>query len=286
MNNKHYLFLHVPKTGGSTFRRILKDNFGDEAAIENPYMHLQNYTQEQIERIFYLYRYRIFAGHVFRLRNSLKVLDSSIQLIAFTRDPVETTFSFYHFFRGLRLIHPDHPVTSKSFIETVDFVLTSLGASVNRFDIFSSQLEWLVGARDASLEEVESAVRSKRLLLFPTEEFDLACVILERMFPDDFKDCSYPDRANVSSRPKLINTNERAAAERLPWIGKDRRLHEFSKQNIKELSISIFKSELEIQKALQDFRLRCKKRKNGTKTHLSKCKKLKTLIKNVIKKVF
>jgi hypothetical protein len=281
---KLFLFLHIFKTGGSTFRRILKDNFGDEAAIENPYMCLQNYTKEQIEQLFYLYSYRIFAGHVFRLRDSLKALNSSIQLIAFTRDPVEKAMSIYYYLRNRDTTNPNHPVKSKSFIEMVDFVLNK--KSFNPYSLDASQLEWLVGSEDASTEEVREAVRLKRLLLFPTEEFDLACVILERMFPDDFKDCSYSDRANVSSRPKLINTNERAAAERLPWIGKDRRLHEFSKQNIKELSISIFKSELEIQKALQDFRLRCKKRKNGTKTHLSKYKKLKTLIKNVIKKVF
>jgi hypothetical protein len=284
MNNKHYLFLHVPKTGGSTFRRILKDNFGDEAAIENPYMCLQNYTKEQIEQLFYLYSYRIFAGHVFRLRDSLKALNSSIQLIAFTRDPVEKAISAYYFLRNRDTTNVNHPVKSKSFTEMVDFVLNKKIIWFFYFD--SSQLEWLVGSEDANIIEVREAVSSKRLLLFPTEEFDLACVILERMFPDEFKDCSYPNRINVSNRPKLINSNERAAAERLPWIQKDRRLHEFAKHNIKELSVSIFKSEVEIQKALQDFRLRCKKRKNGTNTYLSKYKKLKTLIKNVIKKAF
>jgi hypothetical protein len=285
MNNnyrqtKKFLFLHVPKTAGSTFRRIIMNNFGDEAAIENPYMSQQNYTQEQIEQLFYVYPYRIFAGHVFRLRNSLKALNSSIQLIAFTRDPIDKAISAYYYLRNRDMTNPNHPVKSKSFTEIVDFVLNK-----NTFSDLS-QLEWLVGSPDATLEEVKEAVRSGRLLLFPMESFDLACVILEKLFPDDFKDCSYSQKINPSGRPKMADKEELIAAGRLPWIEKDRSLHEFAKQNIKELSISIFKSEANIQKSLSDFRSRCKKRKNGTNTYLSKYKKLKTLIKNVIKKAF
>ena len=68
----NYIFLHVPKTAGSMFRSIVSNNFGESTVIENPLMSLQSYTACQIEKLFYLYPYRFYQGHVFRLSEALK----------------------------------------------------------------------------------------------------------------------------------------------------------------------------------------------------------------------
>jgi hypothetical protein len=251
----HYLFLHVPKTAGSMFRNIVCQNFPGEAAIENPYMSEQVYSAKQIDRLFYLYPYRFFLGHVFRLRNSLQAFDAKLKLISFARDPVEKAISAYHYLRGRDMTNPGHPVRHKTFAEMVDYVLEL--EEFDSFDLDSSQTDWLVGEKDASVATVEDAVAAGRLIFFPTEEFDLSCVILERMFPEDFRDCSYAEKINVSEKPREISSEDRKAAECLPWIEKDRQLHELANTNLMQLVERLFPTQEELDLALGDFKQRC-----------------------------
>jgi len=269
-----YLFLHVPKTAGSTFRNIAMRNFNSEAVVENPYMSEQCYSQKQIERLFFLYPYRFFLGHVFRLRGSLEACGGTIRLISFSRDPVEKAISAYYYLRGRDMTHPNHPVKSRSFAAMVDYVLGL--EEFDSFDLDSSQTDWLVGEKNASVSEVRQAVASGRLAYFPSEAFDVACLILERKFPDDFKDCSYARRVNVAIRPVGVSREDREAAERLPWIARDRELHDLARQSVAQMTKQYFSEKEDLDHAMDDFLVRC-----DQKIRFSRPRTLKMRIKSI-----
>jgi hypothetical protein len=254
-----YLFLHVPKTAGSTFRNIVNRNFGAEATVENPLMSEQVYSTEQIETMFAHYPYRFLMGHVFRLQPSLEAFGGTIQLISFVRDPVAKARSAYSYLAGRELTRADHPVKTKSFVEMCRLVIDS--GVVSSFLLDSPQLDWLVGRTDAALEDVAPSVQAGRLLLFPTEDFDLACVLLETLFPDDFKDCSYGARVNVSAAAEDAGGDENdAAAEGLPWVAADRALHRLAKSNIDALAERVLGDPSERAEALAELARRCAER--------------------------
>ncbi|MFC1681710.1 hypothetical protein ACFL1S_08030 [Pseudomonadota bacterium] len=261
-----YLFLHVPKTAGSMFRAIIQRNFGNEAAIENPFLSTHIYTPSEIDSLFKLYPYRIYSGHVFRLRPALTACDATLQLIAFVRDPVEKARSAYYYLADREMTRDDHLVKRHTFLEMVDYVVSN--RIEDSFVLDSSQLDWLVGKQDASLGDVEPSVRDGRLVLLPTEQFDLACVILERLFPADFRDCSYGQKHNVSHRGSANTEDvEREAAQRLPWIEKDRLLYQYAQSNIRTLAGRIFTNPKSLDDAMRNFRQRCANRVLGASAH-------------------
>lgn len=264
---RKFLLLHVPKTAGSMFRQIVASNFGSEAVVENPLLSTLVYSAEDIERLYYLYPYRFYMGHVFRLEQALQTKVSNLQLISFVRDPIEKAISSYYYLRNRPATNPGHPVKTQSFSEMVDRMLKD-GAH-DAFDMDSSQLDWLVGKEGAELSQVKEAVASDRLILLPTECFDLGCLLLEKIFPDDFKDCSYASRVNVSSRSEERIEEERKMAERLPWIVRDQALHQFAKDNLNRMTDCFFDASGALEDAKNDFTRRCsskanqKKRKEG-----------------------
>lgn len=254
-----YLFLHVPKTAGSAMRAIVKQNLGKTAAAENPLLSTQIYTAEQIDWLFAAYPYRVYSGHVFRLRPALAAGDGELKLIAFVRDPVDKAISSYYYLRNRELTRADHPAKTRSFATLCTGAIRGAATDSNGFD--DSQLDWLVGERDAKLDVVEDAVASGQLLLFPTEGFDLAMVLLERLFPDDFRDCSYARLVNASSYDKGRDVeSERAAAASLPWITSDRLLHRLAAAQLDVKTATFFRNDAEKSCALAEFRERCKSR--------------------------
>ena len=237
------------------FRNIVSNNFKDAAAVENPLMSQQNYTAHQIERLFYLYPYRFYQGHVFHLNEALEARISNLVLISFVREPITKALSSYYYLRQRDFTNPNHPTKHKSFCEMVDLV--SEKSTCDSFDLDSSQLDWLVGKKNAKLDIVEEAVTNGKLLLFPTEKFDSACVILEALFPNDFRDCSYHTKINTSKRPAEPPEEETTAAGRLPWIERDQKLHNYAQASLDELIAVAFKSPQDYEQALANFQKRC-----------------------------
>ena len=258
-SERRYLLLHVPKTAGSALRAIVKQNLGDAAAIENPFLSTQVYTSEQIDWLFNIYPYRFYAGHVFRLRPALAACDGQLQLVAFVREPVDKAISSYYYLRHRSMTRADHPVKRQSLVELCASAERGAASSSNGFD--DSQLDWLVGERDAPLDLVEAAVDSGRLWLFPVEAFDLALVLMERLWPEDFRDCAYAHRVNASNYPEDRDVDaERAAAATLPWVTTDRRLHQLAQAHLDALTAQVFKSHSDQELALRDFHARCRRR--------------------------
>lgn len=255
-NERRYLFLHVPKTAGSAFRSIVNNNFRDASAIENPLLSTQIYSAAQINWLFASYPYRFYAGHVFRLKSALAACSGGLQLLAFVRDPVDKAMSSYYYLRNRSMTKNDHPVKLHSFVDLCARAERGGLTDSNGFD--DSQLDWLVGERYAQLDSVEAAVASGQLLLFPTEHFDVAMVILERLFPRDFSNCAYGSKVNASTYAvNRHQTAEREAAQTLPWISDDLLLHKTACLNLQNITAKVFISDKELKHTLNDFHRRC-----------------------------
>jgi hypothetical protein len=278
----------VPKTAGSMFRSIVLNNFNGSAVVENPLMSKQVYTADQIESLFYLYPYSFYQGHVFRLNQALDAKIENPVLISFVREPISKALSSYFYLRNRDFTNPNHPAKHKSFCEMVDFV--SEKSTCDPFDFDSSQLDWLVGADNAKLDIVKEAVTNGKLLLFPTEKFDSACVILEAIFPNDFRDCSYHTKVNVSERPAEPQREDVMAANKLPWIEGDQKLHDYAHDSLDELIATSFKSPRDYEQALMNFHKRCAPPTANDKSNggiqnkkLSLCQRLRSAAHIIIK---
>ena len=151
-------------------------------------------------------------------------------------------------------------------------LLVWLAVQVIHFFWIPAKLDWSVGGDDSSLDEVEKAVETKKLVLFPQSRFDDSMLILELMFPENFKDCSYSQKVNTSALQSNHSTQHSKCedsecpslygyAGHLPWIKKDEQLYKLACHQLPAYieECTDLSSDFIDQKILFDDR--CKKRR-------------------------
>ena len=93
-----YLFLHIPKTAGTTLNNVFDNNLAAGSILDL-------YTEDQ-HRAFadvtydHIARYSLVRGHVF-IEDFAEILDGPVRFKVFTflRDPIQRVISEYHFLR-------------------------------------------------------------------------------------------------------------------------------------------------------------------------------------------
>ena len=88
------VFLHLPKTGGTTLHSLLLPHFAEEAVCPERFNGLRYFTAVE------LVRYRFFSGH-FDLP-SARLIPGRKRIITMLREPVARLVSLYHFLRAHR----------------------------------------------------------------------------------------------------------------------------------------------------------------------------------------
>lgn len=86
------VFLHLPKTGGTTLQNLLRPHFDTQLTCPERFNGLRHYAAGELAR------YRYFAGH-FDLP-SVRLIPGRKQIITLLRDPVTRLASFYYFQRA------------------------------------------------------------------------------------------------------------------------------------------------------------------------------------------
>lgn len=272
-NTHRYLHIHVPKSAGSMFNTILAKNFGDRLGHDRPLISYIKYSQHDMEQLLWLYPYECFTSHVFCLKSMPLDLYPQLLAFAFIREPIDKVISSYFYIRGRQETANEHPTRKMTLPDLIESMVTK--KNFNPFLLDTSQTEWLVGDKVNSIDIARDYLHKGYVHIFPTERFDESMVVLEKMLPHVFTDCSYLKKVNVSGKTcdDQYLKECRESAEMLPWIEMDTQLHRLANDHLDYLIRTNFKSYSNFERSLKKFKVRCKNKisigkGNNSKTSL------------------
>lgn len=200
------IFLHVPKTAGTTLHHILERcyprnqicSFKDpnyRSELEN-FQKLSTETREA---------YRLIKGHLsFGFHRHLPGRST---YITFLREPVARALSFYHYARS----HPEHYLYPLLGDDHVDLKILLRQRTPTTHELFNLQTSMVAGdewddperpADRAALERAKQNLRSHFDVVGLTEEFDTSLRLLRRRFGWKVR---FYTRKNVTRRKDQID---------------------------------------------------------------------------------
>jgi hypothetical protein len=172
------IFLHLPKTAGSTLRRILERQYGSDAVLglyESTFGdEVATLTPEQMGST------RVIAGHFYF--GVHEHLSGPWSYLTFLREPVERVVSHYHFVRR----QPEHYLHEAALAMSLPEYVRFCGEAEPNND----QTRLLAGAAMASADGTSAPAMlpaAKRNLdshaaVGLTEAFDASLVLMRRVF--------------------------------------------------------------------------------------------------------
>ena len=178
--------------------------------------------------------------------------------IAFIRNPVDRFVSSYNFQKA-----DNYKGGFAQNTNFDDFLVKTLVDVVN--PMWRNGQTFVLGGSgsETGLARISERLGQERIILLPIERYDESCILLERLFPDDFKDCSYI-RYNVSKRAESISKHQRNAVSQ--YMDIDFKLLTSANDYLDSTMNRLFPDLNERQKYIDDFRYRChlKKRRKHT----------------------
>ena len=209
-----FIHVHIPKTGGTAFTRVLARNFGDAYdPFEGRWIHhIPRLNRHQIRS--YLTEHpgmRATSSHAFSVDLPYLMPGRQVVGIAWVRDPVANFFSLYFHLR--RIAHRDAP---QNRLALADYVAHHEARCTESKAPYAGQWQHLTfGLRPALvLRELRSLVDTGRFFLLPTRDMAGGLALLQRRFPAHFVDITV-ERANVSPRDQEVTPALRARVEAL-----------------------------------------------------------------------
>ncbi|HUL06271.1 MAG TPA: sulfotransferase family 2 domain-containing protein [Candidatus Acidoferrum sp.] len=262
---RFYVHVHVPKTAGTSFEKLIRRNFAKHYKQENWLLPTSGdrYRAVDIERLTMLHpTIRAYSSHRVSLDLPYESDAIHVMAVAWLRDPVERFVSHYFFerFGNMDYCPAAREVDLEAYVDGImrGTLRSPVDTVVTKYRC--SQLAFLTGETgSAALERVKSLVQRNRLLLLPTERFSDACVLLERLFPEDFRDCSYGERRNVSVRDQAVTP---AAREKIADLTRgDVALRDFAVQSFDAALERAFATGDDLQRARRNHSTRCRLRR-------------------------
>lgn len=237
------------------FWDILKQNFGAQLQADYPSPSFHCFPSSAVEWSLRQYNYRCYTSHNYRFSSLEGLSNYDITAFFFVRDPISRYLSSYFFARGLEKINPSHPSKRLCVEKYFEFLLSENKNTLTPLDV--SQYAFLLG--DTPNVEFKEVLRNKSfdLQIFPTERFDDAMLCLERLYPADFKDCSYYRRVNQSIWDQEVTDKVRSLILQLPLIEEDKRLHQYSLTHLDDTLSSVFPSIESLDEARSSYKARC-----------------------------
>jgi hypothetical protein len=173
--------------------------------------------------------------------------------IAFVRNPINRFISSYNFQRGASY--------RGGFARENDFDDFYTKALIDTADpMWRNGQTYVLGGSgtESGLAVISERIKKGRLVLLPTERFDESCLLLERLYPDDFKDCSYVAR-NVSKQHMPVSEQQKDAVAK--FMDLDFKLCAMANQYLDTTLESLLPDGQARQRYLEDFHRRCKLKK-------------------------
>ena len=243
-----FVHVHIPKTAGKTFQSILIKNFPPPRYSAEYSIIPIRFTADQIRQTILRYPdLQAIGSHSIDLDLPFDMQEANVFAIAHVRSSASRFISNYFYARA------------QSVTEWTDAKTKTLHEIVSMLSprcLAASQLDWLVsnGKPHEKLKKVNSLLESGRLLLFSQEDFDLSCVILESLFPNELSNCSYR-HLNRSAKTEEINPetlaklNEAVSEHELE-------LHRTAREFTTNLAEKLFGSARGADEKLAEFRAR------------------------------
>lgn len=247
-----FYFIHIPKCAGTTFIDILRRNFGVNFGDGRTFLSDRNfkYTEQQLLEIAEQFpNIRCFFDHKLSL-NIPQIENVKSHVVTFVRDPAERLISHYFYCRAQTRTNFD-PLTKQLGLE--DYVNAVLFENPVQ-DIQDGQTYHLSGDNSKSaIPLLEDLKRENRLDIFPVENFNEACILLEKTKPDIFKDCTYVLK-NKTKRNEMVSEKlKNKIGEGMP---NDKALYLWVKDLFGKNLSNHFKTE-ELEMGKVDFETRC-----------------------------
>ncbi len=248
-----WIHVHVPKAGGSTLRQLFNRNFGDGFYNSNSLLETRQYTSEEVSEIVRCHPWlKCFSDHKVSIDLPYDHPDTKVMAIGFVRDPLERYVSRYFFHRNFEEV-----ACIAQRMSFKEFAVEEL-VNGNAHPQTNSQIYFLNGGTSFDdLTLVERAIESGQAYLFPIERFDEACICLEKLFPESFKDLSYV-MANVSKKDTAIDPEDLQFAA--SYLTKDQPVWDLANKFLNETLRRTFQSDDEKANRLQEFRDLCSRR--------------------------
>src|SRR5437588_2686193 len=178
--NEALIFLHIPKTGGSTLSKILEHHYPRAQTVRLDGTKSARFKTLPVEQ---RERYRLIQGHLhFGLH---RFIPRASTYITFLRRPVERVLSFYHYARST----PDHYLYPLLASERLD--LKTVFARELTLELCNEQTRLLAGEEwedpqrvvtRAALEQAQTNLQTHFRVVGLLEEFDASLLLLRRAF--------------------------------------------------------------------------------------------------------
>lgn len=249
MRRKIFVNVHIPKCGGTTlqniFKRIFKNNFHSDYTIPSE----PQYKRSQFVQIFEHYdRINCFSSHKSSLDLPFDDPKYDITAITFVRDPIDRFFSHYFYFRNHR--------TNRKYLARElnlnDYIKYAFEDG-NLKSYINGQTLFLSGdSSSKGLDYVKKKVKTGNLLIFPMKRMKESLMLLEKLYPKYFKDCSFAIE-NTSKKDQEITDEMKKRIK--PYTLVDYALLDYSNEFLDKLLKENF-SEKELKEKLVDFEKR------------------------------
>ncbi|MCC5838562.1 MAG: sulfotransferase family 2 domain-containing protein [Opitutales bacterium] len=263
-----FLFVHVPKTGGESFRRALVRCLGHRCVFDYGMFDNVRYPADQVGiAINQRPDHDCLCAH--HLTFDLPYDLPGRPFVAFTllRDPVARVLSWFFAVRNHTKLAPRFREMTVS-----DFVREEVRQGSHWF-LANGQLRHLMGeVSEQSLRRFEEIIRRDNVLAIPLTKIALAACLLEHRFPDQFSDLS-SRHTNISKKDSALDPEAEAL------------LRELVSFDLKALALAeaIFAEKVEVARkaegfnpeaALEDFQRRAAARNVAANSGLTRLRKL------------
>jgi hypothetical protein len=189
-------FAHIPKTGGTSFRRLLEQNYGPHFYASNEIIH-RKWRQDEVLDMLKTYRsFYAFASHDFTLDLPFMFEGKMVHVVAFVRNPIECFLSRYYYARS--------SLSSSTGLEKTLDIADYIEEKKRQGDPFVNSLWHLSNEcdKEKGLEKVHKWLELGQLHLYPSEKLSESCKLLKRRFPDTIVNESV-GRELVSPKPTV-----------------------------------------------------------------------------------
>lgn len=249
---KIWIYLHIPKCGGSTFTDILMRNHGTGFMTTNSIINNYQYHQGQVLEILDAYPHcTCLAGHKLSLDLPYNSERYQLTVVTFVRDPVDRFLSSYFYVRS----HSDWVIPQAKALNLDDYIQWAL-VDGNQPLYIDGQALFLSGEASAEgLQRIRQHVANGRLLLFPLAHFEAVLVLLQRHDPTAFRDIWYKKR-NVSVHDQVATPEQRALIASFCHL--DAQLSHLADEFFYNLKAAAFPVPADFEQAMAQFRKQLK----------------------------